>query len=123
MRDTELATLRQAMLDRLTQIYREVHADMDATRVASLFDREPHDVGDDSVRDAEVDFTAGLDERDRALAQQIEDALSRMRDGSYGKCLDCDQAIPLARLKLVPWAERCAADQTALEGRQHHSTL
>ena len=123
MKDKELATLRQAMLDRLTQILREVHADMDATRVASLFDREPHDVGDDSVRDAEVDFTAGLDERDRTLAQRIEDAFGRMRDGSYGKCRDCEQEIPLARLKLVPWAERCAADQAAVEGPQHHSTL
>ena len=123
MEHVELATLRQAMLDRLTQIYREVHADMDATRVASLFDREPHDIGDDSVRDAEVDFTAGLDERDRTLAHRIQDALARMRDGSYGRCSDCDKPIPSARLALVPWAERCAADQAATEGPTHHSTL
>lgn len=123
MKQAELATLRQAMLDRLTQIYREVHADMDATRVASLFDREPHDIGDDSVRDAEVDFTAGLDERDRTLAQRIQDALGRLRDGSYGRCSDCDKPIPYARLQLVPWAERCTADQAASEGSTHHSTL
>ena len=123
MTKAEQAPLHQAMIDRLTQIYRSVHADMDATRVASLFDREPHDVGDDSVRDTEVDFTADLDERDRTLAHQIQDALVRMRDGSYGKCIDCDDEIPLERLRAIPWAERCAKDQAAREQGQHHSTL
>jgi DnaK suppressor protein len=46
-----------------------------------------------------------------------------MRDGSYGRCSDCDKPIPLARLQLVPWAERCTADQAASEGPTHHSTL
>jgi DnaK suppressor protein len=123
MDKAEQAKLRQAMIDRLTEIYRGVHADMDATRVASLFDREPHDVGDDSVRDTEVDFKADLDERDRTQVQQIEDALARIRNGTYGKCIDCDKEIPIERLRAIPWAERCAEDQAKLEGTQHHSTM
>jgi DnaK suppressor protein len=123
MDKAEQAKLRQAMIDRLTQIVRTVHADIDAVRVASLFDREPRDVGDDGARDQEVDMTSGLSERDREQARQIQDALARIRDGSYGKCVEDDKEIPIERLRAIPWAERCAEHQALIEGKQHHSTL
>lgn len=34
-------------------------------------------------------------------------ALRRMTDGTYGRCEDCDQAIPLGRLRAVPHARHC----------------
>jgi DnaK suppressor protein len=122
--ESEQASLRQAMITRLTELYRTVRADMDANLVAGLFDHEPEDVGDQGVHDQDLDFRDQLDERAAALAQQIEDALYRMRDGSYGRCAEDDQPIPLERLRAIPWAERCAAHQTKLEaGQPRHSTL
>ena len=49
-----------------------------------------------------------------ASAQQraeVEAALARIENGSYGICVDCGQPIPDARLEVRPEAARCVADQ------------
>ena len=42
---------------------------------------------------------------------EVQDALARIENGTYGKCLDCGEAIPAARLNAVPWAAYCIRDQ------------
>ena len=39
--------------------------------------------------------------------QGIEGALRRLEHGTYGRCSDCGAGIPAARLRAVPFAERC----------------
>jgi DnaK suppressor protein len=43
--------------------------------------------------------------------KQVKDALRRIDDGSYGRCIDCDRLIEPARLEAVPWTPYCLADQ------------
>ena len=42
---------------------------------------------------------------------QVRDALRRMEDGAYGKCIDCGRSIEPERLKAVPWTPYCREDQ------------
>jgi DnaK suppressor protein len=42
---------------------------------------------------------------------QVEDALARIDEGTYGKCIDCGRDIEEARLEALPWARYCLADQ------------
>jgi DnaK suppressor protein len=42
---------------------------------------------------------------------QVRDALQRIEDGTYGKCVDCGRPIDPARLAAVPWAPSCLQDQ------------
>lgn len=46
---------------------------------------------------------------------QVQQALDRLDDGSYGECIDCDEPIPEARLEVEPWAARCVGCQEAWE--------
>ncbi len=41
--------------------------------------------------------------------QQLDAALERLRDGTYGTCQGCGQAIPTERLAAVPWTAFCVA--------------
>ena len=41
------------------------------------------------------------------LLKQVNDALKRMDNGTYGLCLECNQPIDTARLKAIPFAELC----------------
>jgi len=41
----------------------------------------------------------------------IEDALQRLRSETYGRCMDCSDRIPAARLEALPFAERCRGCQ------------
>jgi DnaK suppressor protein len=43
--------------------------------------------------------------------QQVRDALQRIEDGTYGKCVDCGRPIQPARLEAVPWTPYCIEDQ------------
>jgi RNA polymerase-binding transcription factor DksA len=53
---------------------------------------------------------------DRSI-QQIDAALARARAGAYGACASCHDPIPLARLRAIPFATRCAPCQTDSESR------
>jgi DnaK suppressor protein len=42
---------------------------------------------------------------------QVRDALRRIDEGTYGKCIDCGRDIEPARLEAVPWTPYCLQDQ------------
>jgi len=46
---------------------------------------------------------------------QVDAALARMRDGTYGECADCGEPIASARLMAHPTAQRCVRCQGAYE--------
>ncbi|MGH9717383.1 MAG: TraR/DksA family transcriptional regulator [Candidatus Acidiferrales bacterium] len=41
------------------------------------------------------------------LLRAIDEALVRIRRGTYGLCTSCQRPISAARLRAVPWAHRC----------------
>jgi DnaK suppressor protein len=45
--------------------------------------------------------------------REIETALARLADGTYGVCLECGRPIEAKRLRALPWAELCLSCQTA----------
>ncbi len=72
-------------------------------------DREPGDVQFDE-ESGEGDTLAVERERDlalsaqaRAAVEQIDDALERMKAGTYGICLQSGLQIPKERLRAIPW--------------------
>jgi DnaK suppressor protein len=61
-------------------------------------------------------------DRESNLLRQVRTALRRIRDGSYGTCIECDWAISPKRLAAVPWASRCIqCQETADRDRQERS--
>ena len=62
-------------------------------------------------------------DRESTLLDQVMAALRRIRDGSFGICIDCESLIAPKRLAAVPWASRCvrcqeSADRDWLEGAE-----
>jgi DnaK suppressor protein len=55
----------------------------------------------------EQEFTLGLMEADEDTLGHIESALERIATGSYGRCVQCDGAIPKARLNAIPYTPVC----------------
>lgn len=50
--------------------------------------------------------------------REVEAAMERLRDGTYGMCADCGAAIGYARLRVTPEARRCALCQTKIEDKR-----
>lgn len=74
--------------------------------------------GDQGSEISELDRENALIERERDEREDIEAALKRIDDGTYGRCVDCGQPIPDERLEARPEAARCMVDQ-----EKHESAL
>jgi DnaK suppressor protein len=55
----------------------------------------------------ERELAISILDRESALLRDVQDALGRVADGSYGTCLHCDEEIEPKRLDAVPWAKCC----------------
>lgn len=53
------------------------------------------------------EFSLGLATAEQRIIYEIDEALKRIEDGSYGICFSCDKAILKKRLKAVPYAKHC----------------
>jgi DnaK suppressor protein len=56
-----------------------------------------------------------LSDTERNTLLQIENALRRMDEGTYGRCANCGQSIAMARLEALPWARFCVDCQELAE--------
>ena len=58
-------------------------------------------------------------DREASLLREVKAALRRVRDDSFGTCIQCDEVISLKRLEAVPWAQCCIqCQETADRDRQ-----
>jgi RNA polymerase-binding protein DksA len=62
------------------------------------------DMGTDSF---EQDMSLGLMENETDELHEIEEALERIKDGSFGLCENCKKRIPKERLKAIPYTRLC----------------
>jgi DnaK suppressor protein len=65
------------------------------------------DLIDQANADAEAELQIRLHQTEGRLLRAIEEALARVRDGTYGVCGVCKQPISKARLEVVPWTRHC----------------
>jgi DnaK suppressor protein len=73
------------------------------------------DVVDAALDAAQDEISSQLAEVESRELAHIENALERMRQGTYGQCEICDGKIPLARLSALPYAMTCIDCQRAAE--------
>jgi RNA polymerase-binding protein DksA len=62
----------------------------------------------------EIDYTLG-DNAEQMLTE-IDAALQRIEDGTYGTCVSCGQEIPAGRVEANPWASLCIDCKRRAEG-------
>jgi DnaK suppressor protein len=77
------------------------------------------DLVDQSTDLSEREMELELAEHDREKLLEIEDALHRIKDETYGICLESGEEIPYERLKAVPTAKYTVRCQEMLERRRY----
>jgi RNA polymerase-binding protein DksA len=70
------------------------------------------DIGTDNY---EQEFALGLMDSERKLLREIDEALQRTEQGTYGLCEGTGKQIPKARLEAQPWARYCVEYARMLE--------
>jgi DnaK suppressor protein len=100
----EFSALLQAQRRHLLD---EVREEIAASGERLGFANQTKTAEDDALADAVAEMDVAMVIRESQELQEIEAALARIRDGSYGICIDCGGEIVRARLKADPTAKRC----------------
>ena len=111
--------IREMLLKMREELVREIARRSRETAVSGV-----SDIGDilDSVseeRTRELDMI--LTDREKQKLKQIDDALDKIEENTYGLCEECGVKIPRARLKVVPFAKYCVECKEAIEREERYT--
>jgi DnaK suppressor protein len=94
---------------------RRVKAEEDAQLVEELADYDDHHPADAASETYERTKDYAIDENFREMVDQIDEALRKIDDGTYGLCDRCGEPINRERLKAIPYATMCIGCQGTIE--------
>ena len=95
-----LLAKRRELVGDMSSMEREALRSASGTNLSNL----PLHMADMGTDNYEQEFTLGLMEKDRNLLREINNALAKIQDGTYGICEGTGKPISKARLEAQPWA-------------------
>jgi DnaK suppressor protein len=111
-RQDALIRLHKTLVARRAEILKKLEDDMDDLRGNEGASGDPADAAFESSGDEMASHLAELDSRELG---QIERALLRLKQGTYGVCESCSQKIPVGRLNALPYSTLCIDCQREME--------
>jgi RNA polymerase-binding protein DksA len=120
--DTE--HFKQMLLEKRKEILKNVGEIEDEALKKSRLDASgdlssmPIHMADLGTDNYEQEFALGLMDSERKLLREIDDALERIEQGTYGICEGTGKQIPKARLEAQPWARYCVEYARIMEQSQ-----
>jgi DnaK suppressor protein len=118
MRQRDLNSFKKLLNERRTELMSEAVGTMHG--MVETRESFP-DPTDRASLEGNRNLTLRIRDRERKLISKIDEALSRIEDGSYGICEECDGPIGVERLKARPVTTLCIAcksEQEASERRR-----
>ena len=71
--------------------------------------KAPVDLADVATDNFEQEFTLSLMQNQEQVLGEISEALERIRQGTFGRCEECQKPIAKARLQALPYTRHCVA--------------
>jgi len=100
----------------LTELRRHAqHVDEEQARAIEIVDDDAKESSDLALRDVIQELSLRLGDRESRMVADIDQALMRMEEGSYGICVRCGHPIDERRLEAMPTARYDADCQAAIE--------
>ncbi len=112
-----LLELKDTLLDSMTGVAR---GNLHAGSETSAFGMHQADAGSDAY---DRDFALSMLSKEQGSLYEIDAALKRINDGSYGVCDVCEKPIRHDRLEALPFTRYTVECQAELEKRQHHHSV
>jgi DnaK suppressor protein len=109
--------LKQMLLGRRRELQAQVHDKMRDVRATGEVTKlsEVFDAGESSEADIQEDIELALIQMKSETLSRVDDALTRLEQGTYGNCFDCGEEIAEKRLRALPFAVRCKDCEEARE--------
>lgn len=113
----EIEEFKAMLLAKLYEILGNVVSMEDETlrKENSNLSNMPTHMADIGTDNFDLENTLNLMESERKILAEIDDALGRIENGTYGVCEGSGEPIPKERLQAIPWARYCVAYAGLLE--------
>ncbi|HKF66359.1 MAG TPA: TraR/DksA C4-type zinc finger protein [Vicinamibacterales bacterium] len=112
--------LKQMLMGRRRELHaqvqdkmRDVRSTGEVTKLSEVFD-----AGESSEADIQEDIELALIQMKSETLSRVDDALTRLEQGTYGNCFECGEEIAEKRLKALPFAVRCKDCEEAKENAE-----
>lgn len=124
----DLEKMKALLLARREEIERTIHSlpqgnaqinDPANSDDVNDFEYTYQDKEDDAVDTQEMAQEQSIIATQQPILDEIDAALMRIEDGTYGYCTVDGVPIPEKRLEAIPWARFCIKDQEALDRRSN----
>jgi DnaK suppressor protein len=110
--------IRLQLLELKEATLREISRSIKSGSEAKVGEETTGDIYDQASSERDRELELILSDRERQKLHNIDDALLRMKEGEYGICEECDEEIPLGRLKAMPFTRHCVKCKSDLERLQ-----
>ena len=97
---------------------REIHKTLKSGTDTLTIGEPSGDIYDQASSERDRELGLLLGDREREKLHAIDEALLRIDEGEYGVCEECEEEIPLGRLKAMPFARHCVRCKSDLEKLQ-----
>ena len=108
-----LEQFKKRLETRQQELRRLVSRNVQDGRLAD--EQAAQDIADKAANSYTKEFLFHQSHNDRQLLQLVEEALGRIREGSYGECVNCGNELNAKRLEAVPWTRYCINCQEKVE--------
>lgn len=114
--DAENLAYFRTLLEKMLQ---DIYGNTDSTKENFMEANEVFsDPADRATAESDKTFVLRLRDRERKLVKNIEAALQRVEDGTYGICEECHEEISMPRLKARPMTRLCIECKMQEEQRE-----
>ncbi len=109
----EMEKYRRLLVEKKSRLMSELAKTKNAEEETT--EESTQDIADKAVSSYTREFLYSLNDTERNTIQQIDQALARIEDGTYGVCLNCATAMSEKRLTAIPWSRHCVDCQELAE--------
>lgn len=110
--------IRDILLQMKADTLREITKSLKNGADTALISEPSGDIYDQASSERDRELGLLLGDREREKVHAIDEALLRIDENEYGICEECEEEIPLGRLKAMPFARHCVKCKSDLEKLQ-----
>lgn len=105
MEKRKVETYRKHLMEKQTDLLRAVSRTDQDGREAD--EEGTQDIADKAANAYTKEFLFHQSHDNREILTLVNEALGRIKEGSYGICVECREEVQPKRLEAVPWARHC----------------
>ena len=112
---TKWNDVRTILVSMREETLKEIMASVKKGSETPIGEEPTGDIYDQASSERDRELGLLLNDREREKLHNIDEALLRIAEGDYGICEECDEEIPMGRLKVMPFTRHCVRCKSDLE--------